>query len=154
MPRILLVDDDRSVLRSLGRVIHFMPVSALHGEAMIESYEDPLRALERVAQVEFDLIIADYLMPKMLGAAFMRRLDALHSHAPRLMLSGHARVLAHIDAIKGLGELELMAKPWDDDELKQAIARLLQSRREQRAPHPRFAAAAPFPTPAAMSAAR
>ena len=67
MPRILLVDDDRSVLRSLGRVIHFMPVSVLHGEAMIESFEDPLLALERVAQIEFDLVIADYLMPKMLG---------------------------------------------------------------------------------------
>lgn len=132
MPRILLVDDDRGVLRALGRVIHFMPLALLQGEAVIESYEEPHLALERVAQIEFDLIIADYLMPKMHGVAFMRQLNALHSHASRLMLSGHARVLEQIDAVKGLGAVELMAKPWDDEELKQAIARLLRARRDQR----------------------
>jgi two-component system, probable response regulator PhcQ len=132
MPRILLVDDDRGVLRSLGRVIHFMPMSQLHGEAVIESFEEPMLALERVAQCEFDLIIADYLMPKMHGVAFIRQLNVLHSHAPRLMLTGHMRVLEYINAVNGLGAVELMAKPWDDDMLRQAIARLLKSRREQR----------------------
>ena len=132
MPRIMLVDDDRGVLRSLGRVIHFMPMALLQGEAVIESFEEPMLALERVALCEFDLIIADYLMPNMHGVAFMRQLNALHSHAPRLMLSGHVRVLEYINAVKGLGAVELMAKPWDDEVLKQAIARLLQSRREQR----------------------
>lgn len=132
MPRIMLVDDDSNILRSLGRVIHFMPAAQLHGEAVIESFEQPELALERVAACEFDLIIADYLMPKMHGVAFMRRLNALHSHAPRLMLTGHARVLEHIDAVKGLGAVELMAKPWDDDQLRAAISRLLKSRRDQR----------------------
>ena len=31
MPRILIVDDDLGVLRALGRLIHFMPRSALGG---------------------------------------------------------------------------------------------------------------------------
>ena len=98
MPRILIVDDDLGVLRALGRLIHFMPRSALGGDAQVECHDDPEQALARVQAVEFDLVIVDYLMPKLHGVGFMRRLDALHSHAARLLLSGHARVLERIEA--------------------------------------------------------
>ena len=134
MPRILIVDDDLGVLRALGRLIHFMPRSALGGDAQVECHDDPEQALARVQAVEFDLVIVDYLMPKLHGVGFMRRLDALHSHAARLLLSGHARVLERIEAVRGLGPIEIMPKPWDDEKLCLAISRLVQTRQHQLSP--------------------
>jgi DNA-binding NtrC family response regulator len=131
MPRILIVDDDKNILRSLGRLIHFMPKSALGGEAVVECFDDAEAALERAAATEFDLVIVDYLMPKMHGVAWLRRLDAVHSHAARIILSGHARVLEKIDATRGLSPTELVSKPWDDAQLCATIARLVQWRRER-----------------------
>lgn len=136
MPRILIVDDDKNILRSLGRLIHFMPKSALGGEAVVECFDDAEAALERAAATEFDLVIVDYLMPKMHGVAWLRRLDAVHSHAARIILSGHARVLEKIDATRGLSPTELVSKPWDDAHLCATIARLVQWRRERLSARP------------------
>jgi DNA-binding NtrC family response regulator len=132
LARIMLVDDDRNVLRSLGRVIHFMPVAALRGEAVVETFEKPEHALARAAECEFDLVIADYLMPSMHGVSFMARMMELKPHTPRLLLSGFAGILEAMDAVKRIAPVELMAKPWDDAELRQTITKLLQHRRGLR----------------------
>jgi DNA-binding NtrC family response regulator len=132
LARIMIVDDDRNVLRSLGRVIHFMPVSALRGEAIVESFEKPEQALARAAECEFDLVIADYLMPSMHGVSFMGKMMELKPHTPRLLLSGFAAILEAMDAVKRIAPVELMAKPWDDAELRQTITKLLQHRRGMR----------------------
>lgn len=129
MARIMLVDDDRNVLRSLGRTIHFMPFALLRGEAVVESFEKPTLALARAAECEFDLVIADYLMPTMTGVDFMQKFTELHPHTPRILLSGFAGVLEAMAMVKGMGPIELVAKPWEDEQLKQIIARLLQSNR-------------------------
>lgn len=129
MARIMLVDDDRNVLRSLSRTIHFMPFAQLRGEAVVESFDQPAQALARAAECAFDLVIADYLMPTMNGVEFMRKLAELHPQTPRILLSGFAGILEAMAAVKGMGPIDLMAKPWDDEHLKQAIARLLQARR-------------------------
>lgn len=129
MPRIMLVDDDRNVLRSLGRVIHFMPVALLRGEALVESFEKPAQALARAAECDFDLVIADYLMPSMNGVAFMRHLIELRPQTPRIMLSGYASILEAMDAILHIEPIKLLSKPWNDDQLKQSITELLQARR-------------------------
>lgn len=129
MARIMLVDDDRNVLRSLGRTIHFMPVASLGGEAVLETFEKPVLALARAAECEFDLVIADYLMPSLNGVEFMRQFIALQPQTPRILLSGFAGILEAMDAVKEIGPVELLPKPWEFQSLKQTIGRLLQSRR-------------------------
>ena len=54
--------------------------------------------------------------------------------AERLLLSGHARVLERIDAVRGLGPIEIMPKPWDDEQLCLAISRLVLWRQQQFGP--------------------
>ncbi|MBK6726475.1 MAG: response regulator [Xanthomonadales bacterium] len=154
MPRILLVDDDINVLRALGRLIHFLPREVLGGEAEVECYAQPEAALARAAVWEFDLIVVDYLMPGMHGVAFMRRLNAMHSHAARLLLTAHARALEKIEAVKGIGPVEMMQKPWDEAALKTAISRLVTWRRDQlAASHGAAAGASPHNGSQALAAA-
>src|SRR5690349_9526777 len=132
MARIMLVDDDRNVLRALGRTIHFMPVASLRGEAIVESFEKPALALARAAEVGFDLVIADYLMPSMNGVTFMRQFMEVQPDTPRIMLSGYAGILEAMDAIKDIEPIELLAKPWEFQSLKQTVSCLLQNRRGGR----------------------
>jgi DNA-binding NtrC family response regulator len=132
MARIMLVDDDRNVLRSLGRTIHFMPTSMLRGEAIVESFEKPEQALARAEECEFDLVIADYLMPTMHGIAFMQRMIELHPNTPRVLLSGFAGILEAMEAVQTIGPVELIGKPWDDEKIRQSISKLLQNRRSVR----------------------
>jgi len=154
MPRILLVDDDINVLRALGRLIHFLPREVLGGEAEVECYAQPEAALARAAVCEFDLIVVDYLMPGMHGVAFMRRLNLMHSHAARLLLTAHARALEKIEAVKGIGPVEMMQKPWDEAALKSAISRLVTWRRDQLAArHGAAAVASPHNGLQALAAA-
>lgn len=154
MARIMLVDDDRNVLRSLGRTIHFMPTAALRGEAIVESFEKPELALARAAECEVDLVIADYLMPSMNGVTFMQRMMEMQPHTPRILLSGYAGILEAMDAVKRVAPVELMAKPWDDNQVRQTIARLLQNRRSVRlTPPPEWRRMGQPPIMAGMEAA-
>ena len=138
MARIMLVDDDRNLLRALGRTIHFMPFASLRGEASVESFEKPAQALARAAEIAFDLVIADYLMPTMNGVQFLRQFKGMQPETPRILLSGYAEILEAMDAVKDISPVELIAKPWEGELLKQAISSLLQSRRELRTNPPQL----------------
>jgi two-component system, probable response regulator PhcQ len=132
MPRIMIVDDDRNILRNLGRCIQFMPAAMLRGEAQIETFEKPHLALARAAECDFDLVIADYLMPSMHGIAFMQKMRALQPHTPRILLSAFAGILDAMEAVKRVGPVELIAMPWHDEQLQLTIARLLQGQHGYR----------------------
>jgi DNA-binding NtrC family response regulator len=136
MGRILIVDDDRNVLRALGRVIHFMPVAATGGEVVVESFEKPSQALERISQLDFDLVIADYLMPSMHGIAFMQKLIELRPGTQRILMSGYADILEAMAAIAGIAPIALLAKPWDVEQLKAAIVQAMQLRANGRQKDP------------------
>ena len=65
----------------------------------------------------------------MTGVDFMQKFTELHPHTPRIMLSGFAGILEAMAMVNGMGPIDLVAKPWEDEQLKQIIARLLQSNR-------------------------
>ena len=147
MPRIMLVDDDRNVLRSLARLIHFMPVARLRGEALVETFDRPATALQRAAEVDFDLVIADYLMPTMNGIDFLRRFMDLQPATPRMMLSGYANIVEELAGVREIEPVEMLAKPWENDALIAAIARTLPRRAVSI--RQLFAATPRIPAPAA-----
>ncbi len=82
MPRILVVDDSSTVRKLI--------INILRG-ANYETVEavDGLDALEKLAQEEIDLIIADLNMPRMNGLELIRtiRQDPLYQDIPIVMLT-------------------------------------------------------------------
>lgn len=104
-PRLLLVDDDLTVLRSLERVLsRFLHVT------IVDSVE---RAEQILSHGEsFDLIACDLLLPRRGGVEFYRGLRAAGSElADRLVfLSGYG---AECDAAQAHPEVRCLAKPLD-----------------------------------------
>jgi len=117
--RILCVDDEENVLRSLKRIFldnDYEIITAASGE-------EGLEILGRAGPVQ--IIISDYRMPKMNGVDFLRKVYKLWPHTIRIVLSGFADTVAIIEAIN-IGHIyKFIPKPWNDDELKVEISNAL-----------------------------
>ncbi|HZF76051.1 MAG TPA: response regulator, partial [Acetobacteraceae bacterium] len=72
MPLILILDD-----RATNRAIFARLASLIDEDVVVESFADPLDALEWLESNAVDLVITDYSMPQMDGAEFTRRLRGL-----------------------------------------------------------------------------
>ena len=128
MARIMLVDDELNILRSLRRAIVAMPEHKFGGKLIIETFEQPQAALERASACAFDLVISDFRMPEMDGVSFLSALIEIQPNIARLMLSGYADLQSVVAAINRVHIFRFIAKPWDDYELETAISQALQTR--------------------------
>lgn len=124
--RIMLVDDERGILNALRRMLESKAATEFAGYALdIETFESPIRALERAGEVPFALVLSDYRMPEMNGVAFLARIKLLQPCAMRLILSGYADLSALIAAINEAQIHCFLSKPWVDAELRAAIQHAL-----------------------------
>ena len=85
------------------------------GRAPIEGCDVTAVMLE--PEEAFDVIMADYAMPKMNGVELLREAQTLQPDAGRIMITAHAE-LAEVKAAKaaGLAAVVIM-KPWQREEL-------------------------------------
>ena len=72
MPKILLINDEADITLSVGQVLDDRGFN-------IDSYEDPVEALENFKPKLYDRVIIDGKMPKMDGFTFYRETKALDS---------------------------------------------------------------------------
>ena len=117
--KILCVDDEENVLRSLKRLFRrmnyeiFTAVSGDEGLELLKK-EDPVQ-----------VVISDYRMPEMNGVDFLKEVCEHWPDTVRIVLSGYADIPAIVGAINEGEIYKFMAKPWNDDELKVAISNAL-----------------------------
>lgn len=113
--KILLVDDDSSILRALGAMLE------RDGHEVIQ-ITNPLRA---AGETEWDLVISDYSMPSLDGVALLRRLAVSVPTGRRFLMTAHDHVEPVRHALRdGLAE-QVFPKPWRFSEIRSAIARRL-----------------------------
>ena len=119
--KILCVDDEKNVLKSLRRLF----IDEDQYEILIaESGEDGLKILEEENDIR--LVVSDYRMPGMNGVEFLSQVCAKWPYIIRIVLSGYADTAAVVEAIN-LGQIyKFIPKPWNDEELKTAIHTALQ----------------------------
>lgn len=110
-PKILIVDDEEMVLTSLKSFLD------LETEYDVESFKNPLQALEYIQGNEIDLVVSDYLMPEMDGISFLAEVRRIHPDVPRIILTGYADKENAIKAINEVGLFQYIEKPWDNDDL-------------------------------------
>ena len=125
MPRVLVAEDDLAVRQFVVRALAY----AGHD---VESAEDGLDALEKLADSSYDLLITDIVMPGMDGIALALKLGKDRPDMPILMMTGyaHERQRAHnLDALIH----QVIAKPFTLKDICMAASEALEG-----APPPRL----------------
>ena len=117
---ILCVDDEANVLKSLRRLFLDEDYEILTAE----SGKEGLALLEQRQSVQ--VVISDYRMPEMDGVAFLKEVHERWPETVRIVLSGYADTAAVVAAINEGQVYKFIPKPWNDDELKVAIAKAVE----------------------------
>ncbi len=113
--RVLIVDDEENIIRSLTRLIINNDIDVLSAS----SAEDAIRLLEE--NDDISLIISDQRMPHTTGTDFLEQARRIRPLATRILLTGYSDIKAAVDAINKGGAYRYLTKPWRDEEILQAV---------------------------------
>jgi two-component system response regulator MprA len=118
MTRLLVVDDDPALSRTLRRAL------AIEGYA-VDCAGDGIEALDRLGESDYDAVVLDVSMPRLDGLAVCRRLRQRRDRTPVLMLTARDEVR---DRVSGLdaGADDYLVKPFALDELNARLRALLR----------------------------
>ncbi|MGQ8366780.1 response regulator [Glaciecola sp. 1036] len=121
--RVLLVDDSRLARNHIKRVLENMGVTRI-----IEA-ENGAHALTCLKDYTFDLVVTDYNMPEMDGRELSEfiRFNPETTHIPIIMVTSENSKSAHMTNIQQTGVNALCDKPFESDEVRTILARLLDS---------------------------
>jgi adenylate cyclase len=118
--KILIVDDEPFNLDLLEQELDEQNYT-------IERANDGAEALDKVPVFQPDLILLDYMMPKMNGLEVLRRLreDALYKRIPVILLTAKA---TQEDKVRGLdaGADDYVIKPFDSFELLARVRAMMR----------------------------
>lgn len=108
MARILIIDDQELVRRSLRKVLE----KAGHE---VDEAPDGQAALRRFAGDPADLVITDVYMPNMDGIEFLIRLHEAFPEAAVITMSGGGHLAKErvLEASRSLGALATLEKPFE-----------------------------------------
>ena len=128
-PKVLLVDDEESILNSLRRLLRGQPYELLLATSGAQ-------ALEIMEQHSIELVMTDARMPNMDGATLLARIHQLYPATTRILLTGYADMPTIIKAINEGKIHRYISKPWSDEEmlltLRQSLAHQYSERERQR----------------------
>jgi len=114
--RILFVDDDDLILRSIARVLK---QHALESGWELSFVTDGDEALKLLAQAPFDVVLVDAQMPRMSGATLLARVQELYPNTVRIVLSGHSDAAVLRPALRYAHQV--MQKPCDAHVLRNTL---------------------------------
>ena len=118
MHRLLVVDDDPALARTLRRAL------GIEGYR-VETAHDGLEALQRMSADPFDALVLDVSMPRLDGLALCRLLRERRDRVPVLMLTAREAIA---DRVAGLdaGADDYLVKPFALEELGARLRALLR----------------------------
>ena len=117
MARILLIDDEKSIRRSIKEILEFEKYT-------VDEAEDGLMGLEMALKGQYDVILSDIKMPKLDGIELLNKLITSELNAALIMMSGHGSIETALDCVKK-GAFDYLAKPIDLNRLLVSIRNAL-----------------------------
>jgi DNA-binding NtrC family response regulator len=124
MATILCVDDEPSV----GVVLEHTLSKIGHRPLLVSNVED---ALKTVARGAVDLIIADYVMPRLNGIDLLKMLDKEGYRVPVIIMTGYSSIENAVISIKS-GAIDYLVKPIRAETLEIAVNQALEVIRLRR----------------------
>ena len=107
--RVLVVDDDPTLLKSLRKVL-------LLRNYFVDTLDNPLKIDEYLQKNNYDCILLDVKMPGQSGLEILDKIHEKNVTTPVIMISGYSDVDAAVKSIKA-GAYDYIEKPIDPERL-------------------------------------
>ena len=122
MPAILIVDDDSMVRKMLVKVFqneNYNTLEASDGNSALRLFRDE----------NIDVVITDIVMPDMEGIETIRELRKINPDVKIIAFSGGGSLSpeGYLKIAASMGARYTFKKPFDINELKEAVKKLLDS---------------------------
>ena len=130
MPHILIVEDETIIRSALRRLLE-------RNQYQVSEAGSVQEAQERFSIPSFDLIVSDLRLPGAPGTELIK----LGEGKPVLIMTSYASLRSAVDSMK-MGAVDYIAKPFDHDEMLQAVSRILRDRQTVQSMQAERAAAA------------
>ncbi len=118
MPTVLIVDDDQKLLKMLQRTLIYEGLN-------VATASNGQEALAQVDACKPEIIVLDWMMPKMDGLEVVQRLRAENNHAYILMLTARDALENRVEGLES-GADDYLVKPFSPMELVARIHAMLR----------------------------
>ena len=116
-PRILVAEDEPAIRALIAKTL-------TAADYDVDEAPDGLRAIERLQEAPYDLLVTDLMMPGMDGLSVIREGRRKTPDLPVVIISGHATQASAIEAIN-LGVNGFLTKPFRVVRVLAVVARAL-----------------------------
>ncbi len=118
MPKILVIDDEKSIRNTLQDVLEYEKYE-------VDLAEEGISGIELFTQGSYDVVLCDIKMAKMDGIEVLQKLQEHSADVPVIMISGHGNIDTAVDAIRK-GAFDFLEKPLDLNRLLITIRNALE----------------------------
>jgi len=126
VPILLVIDDEPSIL-------HFFRRAFAGPEIQLETAASSKEGLDKVVQLQPDVIVLDVNLAGDSGLDVFRELKRIDSRIPVIFITGHGTTATAIEAMQ-LGAYEYLLKPLELDELTTLVKRAIEIGRLMKVP--------------------
>ena len=116
---VLLLDDETIVGNRLGPALEKVGYD-------VEVFEDPRKALNRIREKKFDIVITDIMMPDVNGIQILEEVQKKSDKTKVIIITGYATVALAREAMDK-GACDMIAKPFSPNDLRSVIAKAADS---------------------------
>jgi len=125
VPTVFVIDDDPSVLKGLARLLRSLGFDT-------ETFASAELFLARKHYDGVGCIVLDVQMPGLSGMDLQDELSRADYSMPVIFITGHGNIPMSVQAMKK-GAADFLTKPFDDEELMQAVKKAIEQDRTAKA---------------------
>jgi carbon-monoxide dehydrogenase iron sulfur subunit len=117
--RILIVEDESDMRNGLQKILSRKGYS-------VDTAEDGLKAVEKIKQLSFQVVIADLMMPKMDGISVLQTAKDINHKIAVIIITGYGTVTSAVESMR-LGAFDYITKPFKPDDITLVVERALKT---------------------------
>jgi len=122
--RILVVDDELTVCKSIRQVL-------VREDCEVDMALSGEEALSKEAELPYDVMIVDLMMPGLSGMDLLKLLKARNPKARIIMVTGYPTMRNTLQAMQ-LGAMDFLPKPFLPTTLRNLVAAALEAGDDKR----------------------
>jgi CheY-like chemotaxis protein len=115
---VLVVEDDRSNRDLISKIL------CQDGHQVLEACDGAI-ALEMLRAFRCDLVITDFVLPKLNGINVVEQLHTLQPGIPIILITGYLSAVSGTPSVDKVADV--LAKPFDLNVLRSTVRRLLDT---------------------------